>query len=154
MTITVLEKEKIFKLDTSSCSYVMAVRGQNRLVNLYYGAPVDDAQLSHLIAQTGRASFWAIPADETDDFSTDVVPMEYSGSGSADLRPAAITTVDEDGGVTVESHLIDVNAQLYGSDCRVEFVRRLRGETKFESLAALQEQIARDVAAAKEILEK
>ena len=97
MTITVLEKEKIFKLDTSSCSYVMAVRGQNRLVNLYYGAPVDDAQLSHLIAQTGRASFWAIPADETDDFSTDVVPMEYSGSGSADLRPAAITTVDEDG---------------------------------------------------------
>jgi len=54
----------------------------------------------------------------------------------------------------VESHLIDINAQLYGSDCRVEFVRRLRGETKFESLAALQEQIARDVAAAKEILEK
>jgi len=54
----------------------------------------------------------------------------------------------------VDAQPIDNKAQLYGSDCRVEFVRRLRGETKFESLAALQEQIARDVAAAKEILEK
>lgn len=75
---------------------------------------------------------------------------EYGAVTNVGVRP----TVDENGGVTVESHLIDVNAQLYGSDCRVEFVRRLRGETKFESLAALQEQIARDVAAAKEILEK
>ena len=97
MAITVFETEKIFKLDTASCSYVMAVRGQNRLVHLYYGAPVDDAQLNYLAEQRGKASFWAIPADETDDFSTDVMPMEYSGSGAADLRPCAVTTVDEDG---------------------------------------------------------
>ena len=75
---------------------------------------------------------------------------EYGAVTNVGVRP----TVDEDGGVTVESHLIDVNAQLYGSDCRVEFVRRLRGETKFESLAALQEQIAKDVLMAKGILER
>ena len=75
---------------------------------------------------------------------------EYGAVTNVGVRP----TVDENGGVTVESHLIDVNAQLYGSDCRVEFLRRLRGETKFESLTALQEQIAKDIASAKEILKQ
>jgi len=75
---------------------------------------------------------------------------EYGAVTNVGVRP----TVDENGGVTVESHLIDVNAQLYGSDCRVEFLRRLRGEMKFESLAVLQAQIAKDIALAKEILGK
>ena len=75
---------------------------------------------------------------------------EYGAVTNVGVRP----TVDENGGVTVESHLIDVNAQLYGSDCRVEFLRRLRGETKFESLTALQEQIAKDIASAKELLKQ
>lgn len=75
---------------------------------------------------------------------------EYGAVTNVGVRP----TVDQDGGVTVESHLIDVNAQLYGSKCRVEFLKRLRGETKFESLDALQAQIANDIAEAKEYLEK
>ena len=75
---------------------------------------------------------------------------EYGAVTNVGVRP----TVDENGGVTVESHLLDVSAQLYGSDCRVEFLRRLRGEMKFESLAALQAQIGKDIALAKEILEK
>ncbi len=59
-------------------------------------------------------------------------------------------TVDEDGGVTVESHLLDVSEQLYGEECRVEFVKLLRKEEKFSDLAALQAQIAADIAAARE----
>ena len=74
---------------------------------------------------------------------------EYGAVTNVGVRP----TVDENGGVTVESHLLDVSAQLYGSDCRVEFLHRLRGETKFESLDALQAQIARDIAEAKAIFE-
>ena len=74
---------------------------------------------------------------------------EYGAVTNVGVRP----TVDENGGVTVESHLLDVSAQLYGSDCRVEFLHRLRGETKFESLDALQAQIAKDVAQAKAIFE-
>ena len=76
--------------------------------------------------------------------------QEYGAVTNVGVRP----TVDENGGVTVESHLIDVNAQLYGSRCRVEFLKMLRGEMKFESLNALQSQIAKDVAQAREILEK
>ena len=97
MAITVCEQCRVFKLDTASSSYVMGVMGQGHLVHLYYGAPIDDKQVQHLAAPRGRASFWAIPAGDADEFSTDVVPLEYSGSGSADLRPCAIGSVDADG---------------------------------------------------------
>ena len=97
MAITVCEQCRVFKLDTASSSYVMGVMGQGHLVHLYYGAPIDDKQVQHLAAPRGRASFWAIPAGDEDEFSTDVVPLEYSGSGSADLRPCAIGSVDADG---------------------------------------------------------
>lgn len=74
----------------------------------------------------------------------------YAAITNVGVRP----TVDENGGVTVESHLLDLNAQLYGSDCRVEFLSMLRPEQKFSDLTALQEQIGKDVAAAKKYFEK
>ena len=58
-------------------------------------------------------------------------------------------TVDTDGGVTVESHLLESTGELYGADCRVEFLKMLRPERRFESLEALGEQIARDAEAAR-----
>ena len=45
----------------------------------------------------------------------------------------------------VEAHLIDFAADLYGQDLEVAFVDKLRGETKFPSLAELRQQIARDI---------
>lgn len=74
----------------------------------------------------------------------------YTAITNVGVRP----TVDENGGVTVESHLIDMNAQLYGSDCRVEFLSMLRPEVKFSDLSALQAQIARDIADAKQFFRK
>ena len=53
-------------------------------------------------------------------------------------------TVDVDGGVTVESHLLDEKLGLYGEICRVEFLRRLRPERRFDDLEALRQQIIRD----------
>ena len=53
---------------------------------------------------------------------------------------------------TLEVHLFDVNEDLYGERLRVEFVRRQRGERKFESVAALVEQMERDAARARRIV--
>ena len=97
MAISVLNEEKIFKLDAGSSSYVMAVMGGGRLIHLYYGARISDSRVKFLAQERGVASFWAIPAGEADEFSTDVMPMEYSGAGTADLRPAAIASADEEG---------------------------------------------------------
>lgn len=53
-------------------------------------------------------------------------------------------TVDENGSVTVESHLLDEQLGLYGETCRVEFLHRLRPERRFDGLEALRRQILRD----------
>jgi riboflavin kinase/FMN adenylyltransferase len=52
----------------------------------------------------------------------------------------------------LEAHLLDFDEDLYDEAARVRFVRRLRGEERFESVEALVEQMARDVAAARQAL--
>jgi riboflavin kinase/FMN adenylyltransferase len=47
----------------------------------------------------------------------------------------------------VEAHLLDFTGDLYGQEMEITFVDKIRDEEKFPSLAALKEQIARDVAA-------
>ncbi len=51
-----------------------------------------------------------------------------------------------------EVHLIDFDGDLYGRELEVEFVRRLRGETRFASVGALREQIAADIGEARAVL--
>jgi riboflavin kinase / FMN adenylyltransferase len=45
----------------------------------------------------------------------------------------------------VEAHLLDFDGDLYGSEIRIEFVRWLRPELRFDSADALRRQIAEDV---------
>jgi riboflavin kinase/FMN adenylyltransferase len=51
----------------------------------------------------------------------------------------------------VEVHLIGFAGSLYGQPLEVDFLSRLRGTQTFPSVAALKEQLARDVAAAERI---
>lgn len=74
----------------------------------------------------------------------------YPAVTNVGVRP----TVDENGGLTVESHLLDRDAQLYGQECRVEFLEMLRPERRFGSLAELSAQIARDADMARECFAK
>lgn len=60
-------------------------------------------------------------------------------------------TVDN-GAPLLEVHLLDFADDLYGREMTVEFVARIRGERKFESLAALTEEMRRDISRAREIL--
>jgi riboflavin kinase/FMN adenylyltransferase len=46
--------------------------------------------------------------------------------------------------VTIETHLMDFDRELYGEKIRVRFLYRLRGERKFESVEALRAQIDTD----------
>jgi riboflavin kinase/FMN adenylyltransferase len=46
--------------------------------------------------------------------------------------------------LTVETHVMDFDRELYGEKIRVRFLHRLRGERKFESVDALRDQIDRD----------
>lgn len=50
---------------------------------------------------------------------------------------------------TVETYILDFNGHLYGHKLIIEFVRRLRGEMRFETPDALKAQIESDVIVAK-----
>ena len=45
---------------------------------------------------------------------------------------------------TIETHIIDFNANIYGQHARIEFCQRLRGEQKFGSVEELKAQLQRD----------
>ena len=64
------------------------------------------------------------------------------------MRP----TFDDGGGLSIECHIIDFDDDIYGTNLRVEFVERLRGERKFDGIGALVEQIGKDRDAARELL--
>lgn len=59
----------------------------------------------------------------------------------------------DDGALSVETHLLDFEGDLYGQDIRLHFVERLRGEKRFDSPEELKTQIGRDIARAVEALE-
>ncbi|WP_265447406.1 bifunctional riboflavin kinase/FAD synthetase [Flexivirga meconopsidis] len=72
--------------------------------------------------------------------------------------PAAISvgtnpTFDDVPQRTVEAYVLDRDdLDLYGETVRVQFVKRLRGNTKFDSIDALIDQMTRDVDAARDLL--
>ena len=53
-------------------------------------------------------------------------------------------TVDRSGRTVVETHIFDLDRDLYGQPLRIGFVQRLRDERAFESLDALRAQIDGD----------
>jgi riboflavin kinase/FMN adenylyltransferase len=57
------------------------------------------------------------------------------------VRPQFVTGRGE----LIEAFLIDWSGDLYGEKIRIEFLRRLRGERRFDSVDALVEQMGRDV---------
>ena len=63
-------------------------------------------------------------------------------------------TFGDNFGVTVESYILDFNANLYGRQVRVEFYKFLRPEMKFNSPEALKAQIQQDAKDARACFEK
>jgi riboflavin kinase / FMN adenylyltransferase len=53
--------------------------------------------------------------------------------------------------VLVEAYILDRELDLYGEVLRIDFLGRLRGERRFESVAALVEQMHRDVERTREL---
>jgi riboflavin kinase/FMN adenylyltransferase len=74
------------------------------------------------------------------------------------VRPAALslgrrpTFYEEAHASLLEAHVLDFSGDLYDEHVRVRFVRRLRGEERFDDVDALVAQIARDVEATRAAL--
>ena len=71
----------------------------------------------------------------------------YAAATNVGVRPMFVTGRGE----LIEAFLVDFDGDLYGTPLRVEFLKRLRGEKRFESIEALVEQMGRDVEDARAI---
>jgi riboflavin kinase/FMN adenylyltransferase len=74
----------------------------------------------------------------------------------ADGRPAAVSigvgpTFQTGRGELIEVYILDFSGDLYGRELRLDFLRRLRGERRFDGAQALIEQMHEDVRATREI---
>jgi riboflavin kinase/FMN adenylyltransferase len=72
--------------------------------------------------------------------TTKIGEIVYPSVTNIGTRP----TVDSSGRATIETHIFDLNRDLYGAAIRVGFVQRLRDERAFESLDSLRAQIDAD----------
>ena len=61
-------------------------------------------------------------------------------------------TLQGDDRFVLEVHLFDFDREVYGQQVSVHFIERIRDERKFPSFDELREQILRDAAQAREIL--
>lgn len=88
----VLDQEnRIFTLHTQNTTYQMKADQYNVLLHTYYGARIDNCDLSGLI-QCGDRSFSPNPSEagRNRDYSLDVMPQEYSTCGVGDFRLPSI----------------------------------------------------------------
>jgi riboflavin kinase / FMN adenylyltransferase len=74
----------------------------------------------------------------------------YPSITNVGIRP----TFDDEPRTVIETHLLDVERDLYGRTLRLGFVQRLRDERRFESVDLLKAQVGADVQKARTLFEQ
>ena len=85
----------------------------------------------------------AVPQPGVYTAQTEATGAVWRAAVNIGFRP---TIAAEMPALSVEAHLLDFDGDLYGRELELTFGRKLRDERKFSSLAALQEQVAADIA--------
>lgn len=80
---------------------------------------------------------------------TDGTMGRHYGVASFGMNPTVSAHATQ---AKLEVHLFDFNGNLYGKRLQVAFLHKLRDETRFDSLQALQQQIHADIAQARDWL--
>ena len=65
---------------------------------------------------------------------------DYLGMCNIGYRP----TLGASSALTIETHILDFDEDIYGLDIHIHFLKRIREERKFDSLSALAEQLKVD----------
>ena len=66
------------------------------------------------------------------------------------IRP----TFENENNKVIEMHIFDFNKNIYGKEIKIEFIKRIRSEKKFNSKEELINQITKDKNFAEEFLSK
>ena len=112
------------------------------------GITVSSSRIRHMIKEIGfptaniRAQKEKItPANGVYASTTMIGDKTYPSVTNIGTRP----TYTDDSDVSIETHIIGYDGDLYGTDITVGFLRRLRDERQFPSPEELSKQIAADI---------
>lgn len=101
-------------------------------------------ELGYPTLNLARSFDQALPTDGVYAGSCRTAFGIFKAAISIGMRPS----VDDSGMRLIEAYLLDYPGDsLYGRDVTLHFSKRLRGQERYESLEALKDQIAHDVAA-------
>lgn len=100
--------------------------------------------------QLGRTL--GFPTINLDYSSTIVLPrggvyftlVEHEGHKYKGITNIGYNPTVEDDKLSVETHIVDFNKELYDENIRLSFIKRIRDEKKFNSLTELSEQLKKD----------
>ena len=83
-----------------------------------------------------------------------VATLENGKSYNAMTNIGCRPTIGGKGNITIETNLFGFDGDIYGQELKLEFVRHLRDEQKFETLDKLKGQLQKDAKTAEQILFK
>ena len=79
--------------------------------------------------------------------------LEAETSFAAAVNVGVRPQFDSGRGELIEAYLLDFSGDIYGAEIRIDFLTRLRGERRFDSVDVLVEQMGRDVQEARAVAE-
>jgi riboflavin kinase/FMN adenylyltransferase len=82
------------------------------------------------------------------------VTVEFDGKKYKGVANIGYSPTFDDHEFTVEVHILDFSANIYGKKLHINFIKRIRDEKKFSNISELVAQIKLDIAAGREILSK
>lgn len=82
-----------------------------------------------------------LPASGVYKTETELNGVKYKGLTNIGVCP----TVSDKNEITVENHLLDFDEDVYGDIAKIEFIKYLRPEKKFNNLDELKKQILLDI---------
>jgi riboflavin kinase / FMN adenylyltransferase len=132
----------------------LVLAGEVELAARYLGAPFqlrgEVVAGDHRGRQLGFPTANIVP-DEALVCPGHGVYVARAGGACAAVSVGVRPTFGTGRAVLVEAYLLDREEDLYGRTLRLDFLKRLRGERRFESVEALVEQMQADVERAREI---
>ena len=83
-------------------------------------------------------------------YAVEVLWKGQSFKGVANVGWNPTFQAEGEGKISSEVHILDFNEDIYGEDIQMDFVRRIRDEARFDSIAQLITQIQKDIEWAEE----
>ncbi|MCY6372521.1 bifunctional riboflavin kinase/FAD synthetase [Clostridium ganghwense] len=76
--------------------------------------------------------------------------VEYNGNEYKGITNIGYNPTVKDNKLSIETHILDFNKDIYGQSIKLFFLKRIRDEKRFNSLKELSDQLAKDKYYAKE----